>query len=159
MKLLNQAGAVQYVERRSKMQEIVVFDIDGTLSIISEERRELIRKRSWDKFHRLSICAPVNKEVVNALDKHFNEGKIIALITGRPERWGDCTTHWLEKNNISYHILYMRKNGDKRKSYYSKKEHVDKILKSYKIIEAWDDCQQDIDMFESYGIKTVKVEG
>jgi len=139
------------------MQEAVVFDIDGTLSIISEERQELVRKRSWAKFHRLSICAPVNKKTVDALEKYLSEGKLIILITGRPKRWLDCTLHWLEKNDIYYDALYMRRNGDKRKSYYSKKEHVDEISKVFKIIEAWDDRQQDIDMFEEYGIRTVKV--
>ena len=141
------------------MQNAVIFDIDGTLSVINEERQELIRKRSWDKFHRLSICSEVNEKVHSALIEHQNQGAVIVLLTGRPERWLDSTEHWLEKKDIYYDMLLMRTNGDRRKSNYSKKEHLDQLRETFNIIEAWDDRQQDIDLFKSYGIKAVKVEG
>ena len=140
-------------------QKAVIFDIDGTLSIISAERQALIKTRSWDKFHRLSICASANGEVVSKLLEHHTAGRLIILITARPARWLESTEHWLEKNYIPYHALFMRKNGDKRKSFHSKKEHIDSLLKFATIIEAWDDRQQDIDLLRSYGIRTIKVEG
>jgi len=140
-------------------QEVVIFDIDGTLSTISKERQSLIPKRLWDKFHRLSICAGVNRTVRDALCEYYEAGKTIVLLTARPARWLESTEHWLEKNSIPFHALYMRRNGDKRKSCYSKKEHLESLLKTFNIIEAWDDRQQDIDLFKSYGIKTIKVEG
>ena len=141
------------------MHEAVIFDIDGTLATTSEERHELILKRSWEKFHRLSICAQVNKRVADALHEYQESDKAIIIITGRPERWRETTEHWLERNDIYYDVLFMRKNGDRRKSSIAKKEHVVKLLKYFDIIAAWDDRQQDIDMFEEMGISTVKVEG
>jgi acid phosphatase class B len=139
--------------------DAVIFDIDGTLSTISKERQELIRKRSWDKFHRLSICAEVNKEVVASLVAHWEAGIKIILLTARPERWRESTIHWLEKNDIPFDSLRMRIDGDKRRSNHSKKEHVKDILDWHNVLEAYDDRQQDIDLFKSFGIKTIKVEG
>jgi len=94
---------------------MVVFDIDGTLTIIGDRLQELILN-DWDSFYARCYEDVLNEPVANILlslaDADFN----VIYVTGRRESCRADTLAWLKDNGLPHDSskLYMRKNGDYR---------------------------------------------
>jgi len=140
------------------MEKIVIFDIDGTLCTISEERQKLIETKDWDQFHRLGEYEKVI-EPVRLLLYLFKEEATIVISTGRPDRYRMMTTSWLRDNGIQYNVLAMRPNHDFRPSYEVKERIADYYNTVDTEIIAVEDRQQDIDMYLSKGFTVIKIKG
>lgn len=93
-----------------------VFDLDNTLSD-AEHRSHLARNKLWDDFHiraEHDEAVPAIKSLCEAL---WNGGKQIVILTGRPEKYRNITTNWLQKQSIRFDGLLMRPNDDFRQDY------------------------------------------
>lgn len=134
---------------------VVIYDLD---SCVSDDRWRLHLLPDYDTYH--FFCPndlPANKEI---WPKNLDEFTPI-IITARPEKFRAHTEAWLRQNGFLYVELYMRDNDDMRTSPELKKSAVAKVQKDYLkcvIQMAYDDRQDVLDMYESLGIPTTKVE-
>lgn len=118
-----------------------IFDIDGTLA--KRRNRSVL---DFDKSIDDDICLRVKSILDNVKDK-------IIIVTGREEMWRDVTTRWLNKHNIRFDALFMRRTGDNRPSEIIKEEiWANNIRNIYNIFYVVDDKKSDINMYRSKGI-------
>jgi len=99
---------------------MIVFDIDGTLSIVGD-RLECLKDKDWDSFYARCGEDTVNEPIASvcrAMD-YFDH---VIYITGRRESCRDDTVNWIKENGLPWHpnhsarptILLMRNDGDCR---------------------------------------------
>ena len=134
---------------------VVIYDLD---SCVSDDRWRLHLLPDYDTYH--FFCPndlPANKDI---WPKNLDEFTPV-IVTARPEKFRAHTEAWLRQNGFLYVDLYMRDNDDMRSSPELKKSAVAKIQKDYfncVINMAYDDRQDVLDMYETLGIPTRKVE-
>lgn len=113
---------------------LVIFDIDGVLADCSH-RLKYLENRDYDMFYSSRVMgddSPINAGF-DILHRILASGAEIAFCTGRPRKTRDCTKEWLkyylpmDLHYVTNH-LYMRKDGDHRKSEVVKPELVDEIV-------------------------------
>jgi FMN phosphatase YigB (HAD superfamily) len=123
-------------------QEIVIFDIDGTLADVSERIHHLQKNPrivrpllvGWHKTKRSNRCAFVTFLFLGSLG---------SLCSGRSEEHRSETIAWLKKERVKYYELRLRKSGDRRSDVIVKREMLHQSMKqkscsSSKIaIESW----------------------
>jgi len=97
----------------------VIFDIDGTLSIVGDRVKYLQQEpKNWDAFYE--ACdedlpnTPIVKlsSVLKCSGRYF--GYEFILLTGRRESVREKTKRWLADQDIAYDYLLMRPDGDFR---------------------------------------------
>ena len=97
---------------------IVVFDIDGTLSVPADRLKYIKKdKPDWDSFYE--ACDEDEQNIpIACCCRALSLGFDIVYITGRPESTREKTVAWLEKHGLpTFEIersLYMRADGDHR---------------------------------------------
>jgi len=102
-------------EERKNMKDIVIVDIDGTLTKVGS-RVSCLEKSppDWDEFYsRCGEDAPVPEVIrmVNALCQHYR----IVLCTGRRESCRAATEQWFTENGfVEFSRILMRADGDFR---------------------------------------------
>lgn len=141
-------------------REAVLFDMDGTLADVSQIRERFMigKYRNFDAFHRNSLWVPPHEEVLQMAYDADNAGYSIVISTARNEAYREVTQAWLDKNNVNYENIYMRKDGDFRPDYQAKKDiHAD-ITKHYDIVHAVDDRKEVIQLWQENGIYTTVVD-
>lgn len=138
-----------------------VFDMDGTLSDTRDITHFVHGKfRDFDSFHRHSLFTPPNKEVLAALRSAHEKGYKIVITTARNEEFRGVTQAWLDKLNIPYDNIFMRKDGDSRKDFVVKKEIFDNdINPNYDLVISYDDNPQAVEAWREKGVRVVEVPG
>lgn len=115
----------------------IICDLDGTLCQMNGRSPFEYQKCDTDK-----ISVPVREVIA----KMKNNGYKILLCSGREDSCKDKTLKWLEKHNVDYDALWMRKTGDMRKDAAIKGEIFDaKIRNKYNILFVLDDRNQMVD--------------
>jgi hypothetical protein len=100
------------------MKNIVVVDIDGTLSKIGD-RLEFLKKepKDWDSFYKECYKDEPISDIIDLVKALLNSGRYFVIYcTGRRESTLLDTSTWLFQQGLSHshiHIL-MRKNDDHR---------------------------------------------
>jgi phosphoglycolate phosphatase-like HAD superfamily hydrolase len=140
----------------------IVFDMDGTLTDVSS-LRHLVKKglkdRNFDEFHRRSVdCPPINWVKAHAIMAK-ELGFTVIQVTARQEKYRPHTSWWLADNRVPSDLLVMRPNGDFRADYEVKKEILNRLLKSYDIVKAFDDNPSIVTLWQELGIPCVVVPG
>ena len=140
---------------------IYIFDIDGTLANLTH-RLHFIEgpEKDWDSFYKACVNDTPIYETVE-LCKTLRMGNIVVYSTGRSEDIREETKEWLWRNGLHTQPLYMRKIKDHRPDYIVKEELLDQIIKDFhflaRILGAFEDRQQVVDMYRRCGIKTYQV--
>lgn len=138
--------SVEHVEGAPKA---VIFDMDGTLS--------LLNGRSPYDFH-LCYDDPPNKPVVDACNMYAVLGWKIIVVSGRDDSCKELTQKWLDKHGILNIELFMRVTGDTRPDYIAKSEIFDKYIRgNYNIHAVFDDRNQVVRYWRSIGLPTFQV--
>lgn len=128
----------------------IIVDIDGTLAHMNGRTPYDYSKVSSD------ICDVFVKDII---DKYYNSGFDIIVVSGREDSCLDETREWLLKNNIPARKLFMRKSGDNREDSIVKKEIYENDIKDYwSIFLVLDDRNRVVEMWRSLGIKCLQVE-
>jgi hypothetical protein len=92
----------------------------------------------------------LNEPVANILKNYKNIGHTIILLSGREDRYKEPTLRFLEKYNIEYDHLFMRKSKDSRKDSVIKTELFDTEIRNKYFIEfVLDDRNQVVDMWRN----------
>lgn len=135
-----------------------IFDVDGTLANV-DPYLHYVRgsNRDYDAFHRASIDALPNMEVMQMLNNAVSDKHAILVVTSRKEKWRGLTSMWLAVNNARSHALFMRADNDNRPDYDVKKDILDKINNYWTVVHAVDDNPSVIKLWEENGIPTTKI--
>jgi len=133
--------------------KIYIFDIDGTIANIDHRLHYV----EWDKKDRHSFFCCLHedkpyKAVVNVMNHLANDlNATIVLVSWRPDKYDLETERRLQRNNIPYDYILMRKSRDKRPDTEVKEEIYHRCLEKEKekIVCVFDDRQRLIDMRRS----------
>jgi len=121
-------------------KDIIVFDIDGTLSLVGDRKKCLEGpKKDWDQFYARCAEDEINAPIAELMeDILFNVGTYeIVLVTGRRESCRQATEWWFEKHfGISPQVeqLFMRPDGDYRHDTLVKPELVAPFMDRIKMV-------------------------
>lgn len=101
------------------MKNIVVCDIDGTISKVGERLKYLQQEpKDWDSFYEDCFDdEPINEIIDLVHTLHTSEQYNIVFCTGRREQCRQKTRRWITKNcgsSLNYCQLLMRADGDLR---------------------------------------------
>ena len=140
---------------------IVIFDLDGTLANI-DKRRTLATKNgkmNWNVFFNpdnIDLDTP-NQAVINMANILYSKDYIIYILSGRSDRTHEATIDWLSKHKVNYDLLIMRpQNQLYKKDSDLKQSWLDTIGKD-RVSMVFDDRQQVVDMWRQNGLPTFQV--
>lgn len=117
-RLAFQSGWSKFFEH----EKLVLVDMDGTLADSSHRAKEFLnipsgdgQKNEWDKFFAASKDDNPVEAVARWVQEIGRSGEYtICICSGRSDDYSDVTTEWLNKHNIPYDHIFMRRKGDKR---------------------------------------------
>ena len=133
-------------------EDIVIFDIDGTLADVSERIHHVRKKpKNWPAFFSGMAQDKAIHSMVRLCNILYATGIEIVLCSGRSEEHRDETVKWLERQGVNYHDLLLRKDNDRRSDAVVKREMLAQIDKS-KILFVVEDRSRVVEMWRSEGL-------
>lgn len=133
-------------------EELVIFDIDGTLADISERVHHVRRKpRNWNAFNAGMAQDKAIHSMVRLCNILYAAGLRILLCSGRNEKNRPETVEWLDKHGVQYHELLLRKDEDYRPDTVIKREFLQSIDKS-SVLFVVEDRNRVVEMWRSEGL-------
>ena len=133
-------------------EEIVIFDIDGTLADVSERLHHIKKKpKDWDAFFRGIPQDKAIRSMVRLCNILYASGIKILLCTGRRKKDRAETVKWLKQQGVNYHELILRPDGDRRSDVIVKREMLAGLDKS-KILFVVEDRSGVVEMWRSEGL-------
>jgi len=133
-------------------EELVIFDIDGTLADTSERIHHIKEKpKNWIAFHEGMAKDQASLSMVRLCNILYTSGVHIILCSGRHERYRPETVEWLSRQGINYHELLLRKDEDYHPDSVVKRELVQMLDKS-KILFVVEDRSRVVEMWRSEGL-------
>jgi hypothetical protein len=146
-------------ERDESLMDAVIVDVDGTLAHRGE-------RSPYDGSRVMEDT--VNEPIADLARLFFEQGYKIIIMTGRENTVvdndgttvQDLTIEWLNKNNIRFHDIHIRANGDHRSDYEVKKElFVNNVKGLYNIKWVLDDRAQVVQAWRELGLTVLDVAG
>jgi hypothetical protein len=137
----------------------MIVDIDGTLSDCSH-RNGLARERRWDEFHGKlgeDACRPAERALVQAWYQSSPLHRV-ALATARPEMYREATMAWLEREEVPYHELHMRPDGDRTPSEILKVLIWLELFRDRNVVVVLEDRDKVVDMWRRVGLTCFQVQ-
>jgi phosphoglycolate phosphatase-like HAD superfamily hydrolase len=133
-------------------EEIVIFDIDGTLADVSERIHHVRKKpKNWDAFFEGMAQDRAVRSIVRLCNLMFDSGFKVILCSGRNEEHRAETIEWLNKQGVRYHELLLRRDGDRRSDVAVKREILAGIDKS-RVLFVVEDRSRVVEMWRSEGL-------
>lgn len=88
----------------------VFVDIDGTVADLAH-RRVYVRSKpkNWPAFERAIPNDTPIQWVIDAVNRLYDAGWTVVMMSGRSETSKDVTVEWLAKFGVPYHAIYMRR--------------------------------------------------
>jgi len=134
------------------LEEIVIFDIDGTLADVSERVHHLNKKpKDWDAFFEGIPQDKAIHSMVRLCNILYHAGIKILLCSGRSEQYRSETVEWLARQGVKYHELLLRRAKDKRTDSVVKREILAGLDRS-KILFVVEDRRGVVEMWRSEGL-------
>lgn len=132
------------------LPDCAIIDLDGTLA-------KNVSRQQFDETKVIEdqVIYPV-KFILNNIKNDREVTKI--LLSGRKDSCKEQTIRWLDKNNIPFDKLLMRKADDNRPDNIIKKEiYENEIKDKYNVLFVIDDRPKVLDMWQSLGLFTFNV--
>ena len=148
------------------MEDLVLFDIDGTLAdakhrlhFIADENRKPLPKKDWEGFFNAQHLDTPRHDIVRVLNMYRKDPEVtVALLTARGEEWREMTEAWLTKHNIKYDFMVMRPLENRTDDDNLKINQIkDLEAKGYKIIGFYEDRMRICDAARAYGLTVFQV--
>jgi len=132
-------------------EEIVIFDIDGTLADVSERVHHINKKpKNWDAFFQISQDKAI-QSMVRLCNILYASGIKIILCSGRSEQYRPETVEWMTQQGVKYHELLLRRGNDRRSDVIVKREMLAGIDRS-RILFVVEDRSGVVEMWRSEGL-------
>jgi len=132
--------------------ELVIFDIDGTLADVSERIHHVSKKpKNWNAFFAGMAQDKAIHSMVRLCNILHASGIQIILCSGRSEEHRAQTVAWLAQQGVNYHALLLRKDKDRRSDTEIKRELLATLDKS-KILFVVEDRSRVVEMWRSEGL-------
>lgn len=132
--------------------EIVIFDIDGTLADVSERIHHVRKKpKNWSAFFQGMAQDKAIHSMVRLCNILYASGIHIILCSGRSEEHREQTVAWLTGQGVNYHGLLLRRDNDRRSDTDVKRELLAGLDKS-KILFVVEDRGRVVEMWRSEGL-------
>lgn len=133
-------------------EEIVIFDIDGTLADVSERIHHVRKKpKNWNAFFQGMAQDKAIHSMVRLCNILYASGIQVILCSGRSAEHRPQTIDWLAQQGVNYHDLILRKDNDRRPDSVVKREMLANIDKS-KILFVVEDRSRVVEMWRSEGL-------
>ena len=133
-------------------EEIVIFDIDGTLADISGRIHHIRKKpKNWNAFTEGMGKDKAIHSMIRLCNILYVSGLYVILCSGRNERNRPETIEWLEKEGVNFHELLLRKDNDMRQDAVIKREMLQNLAKS-RILFVVEDRSRVVEMWRSEGL-------
>lgn len=140
----------EYYQNNETLTDAYIVDIDGTIADMEGIRHPY----DWDK---VQLDAPV-LTVIKTVNKLFDSGSKIILLSGRDGAAYEGTLKWLEFHEVRFDRLYMRSEGDQRKDRIIKRELFDKHVRNkFNVLGVFDDRDQVVSMWREMGLTCFQV--
>jgi hypothetical protein len=136
----------------SMTEEIVIFDIDGTLADVSERLHHIKKKpKDWDSFFQGIPQDKAIRSMVRLCNILYESGIKIILCSGRSDQYRRETIEWLAQERVNYHELRLRGGNDRRSDVIVKREMLAGMDRS-KILFVVEDRSGVVEMWRSEGL-------
>lgn len=133
-------------------KDIVLFDIDGTLSDVSKRIHDLQKKpKDWNAFFAGIAQDKAVSSMVRLCNILYSSGVQVMLCSGRSEEHRKETVGWVARQRVNYHRLLLRRNGDRRTDVLVKREMLAGIDKN-KILFVVEDRSRVVAMWRAEGL-------
>jgi hypothetical protein len=134
------------------VEEIVIFDIDGTLADVSERVHHINKKpKNWDAFFQGIPQDKAIRSMVRLCNILYASGIKIILCSGRSDQYRSETVEWMAQQGVNYHELLLRRNNDRRSDVVVKREMLAGIDRS-QILFVVEDRSGVVEMWRSEGL-------
>ena len=135
---------------------IVIFDLDGTLALISH-RRHFVENgnRDWDGFFGACDKDEPNWPVIDVYHAMRDAGHHVLIWSGRSDAVRDKTESWLEKHLGHVPRLRMRKAGDYTPDHTLKERWLDELGTPPAMV--FDDRTRVVNMWRDRGVTCFQV--
>jgi predicted secreted acid phosphatase len=132
-------------------QDIVVFDIDGTLADVSERLHHVRKPRKdWNAFFKGMAQDKAIHAMVRLCNLLHEGGVHVVLCSGRSEEHRKETVAWLKRQGVRYHELRLRRDRDRRSDTIVKRELLDDIDRS-RVLFIVEDRDRVVQMWRAEG--------
>jgi len=139
-------------QESSVTDEIVIFDIDGTLADVSERIHHVRKKpKNWPAFFEGMAQDKAIHSMVRLCNILYASGIRIVLCSGRNEEHRAQTVEWLAGQGVKYHDLLLRRSNDRRSDTEVKRELLGTLDKS-KVLFVVEDRSRVVEMWRSEGL-------
>ena len=130
----------------------VIFDIDGTLADLTHRLHHIKDSgKDYDAFFAKCVDdKPI--EPICRLLRILKQHLLVILVSGRSDAVRKETIAWLNKHQLAYDELHMRKAGDLRKDHIVKAEILEQIQRVHTILFVVDDRTSVVNMWRSKGL-------
>lgn len=144
-----------YECKNPSMRPVYIFDIDGTLAKIVPNEEGIARSAyAWDKVGEDDV-----KPDVAYVLQQVGETHNIVIMSGRSDKCYEETVKWLDKHNIFYSELLMRKSNDMRDDAIVKRELLEHVEKFYGVVKGvFDDRDKVVSMWRKIGLTCFQVD-
>ena len=141
-----------------KVSDIVIFDLDNTICL-HQHRNNLANGFNWEEFSLACDKDSPNKINIKILNHEYKRGNEIYFWSGRCDVAQQKTVDWLSKyTRVDTYQLRLRTpreshllNSELKEKWLN--ELPEEIKKTIK--KAYDDDQDNIDMFTKYNIQSI----
>lgn len=140
--------SIKTIENNPSKEDVVVFDIDGTLAHKGERSAY-----DWKLVGKDKVDEPTAK----VMDMIKSSGSKVIICTGRDGVALYETKRWLEMNNLNYDEIFIREEGNMRPDWLVKEEMWREIVKDYHIVGMFDDRLQVVRRARALGLKVFNV--
>jgi phosphoglycolate phosphatase-like HAD superfamily hydrolase len=137
---------------RATTGEIVVFDIDGTLSDVSARLHHIRTKpKNWKGFFAAMPDDKAVHAIVRLCNLVYDAGVRVVLCSGRPDEYRAQTLDWLAREGVRYDELRLRRSGDRRSDTIAKREMLEGLDRA-NILFVVEDRANVVEMWRQLGL-------
>lgn len=138
--------------------DCVIFDMDGVLSDAESRQHHLTwPRRDWDAFFDAAGSDAVFPDAAVLLGLLGRTLQVV-LVTARPMRIRPATVDWLERHGISYDLLVMRPDHDRRASSAYKKSAIHELnARGFVPLLGFEDDLRNVEMFRAQGVPCIYI--
>jgi FMN phosphatase YigB (HAD superfamily) len=131
----------------------IICDLDGTLADIRVRLKHLEgKKKDWKSFNKSIETDDLHEWCRQILIRFRSDHKII-IVSGRTDELKKETKAWLEKFDVPFDYIFMRKAKDFRPDNLIKLEiYENQIRDKFSVLFVLDDRQKVVDMWRAEGL-------